>query len=70
MEGQFPPNFGQKRKGSAAANAANATIPPNTPNPFNTANTANITPATEHPEWCEHFALTARLTDLPGQSGV
>ena len=53
-EGQFPANFGQRAK----ANTTTAT------------NTSTNNPAPTNNSTCEHFVLSARPTDTPGQSGV
>ena len=63
-EGQFPPGFGQRSK----ANAANTTN--STPNP--PTNTNTLTPSTDKSvnSTTEHYALSALITNTPGQSGV
>ena len=62
-EGQFPPGFGQRSK----ANAANTTT--STPN---TSNTNTLTPSMDKSvnSTTEHYALSALITNTPGQSGV
>jgi hypothetical protein len=54
-DGQFPPNFGQRNRANAAATATG------------TSTTGNPPTATNQPE---HFVLSARNLDTPGQSGV
>ena len=62
-EGQFPPGFGQRSKANAA-NTTNSTS--------NAPNTTPSTPSTDKPanSTTEHYALSAFITDTPGQSGV
>ena len=60
-EGQFPPNFGQRAR-------ANAVVP--TPGQTS-ANVATVTTTpSQTSNQTQHFVLSARVTDNPGQSGV
>src|ERR1700678_2219223 len=56
-EGQFPPNFGQRSKANSASTTTHAAAVPSTT-------------ATTIPDKVEHFALSARIPNTPGQSGI
>ena len=62
-EGQFPPGFGQRSKANTANTTNSMSNAPNTtPSTTSTDKPANST--------TEHYALSAFITDTPGQSGV
>ena len=58
-EGQFPPGFGQRNRANIAAATTTTTTTPTT--------TTIPAPATQQPE---HFVLSARIPNTPGESGV
>jgi hypothetical protein len=64
-EGQFPPNFGQRAKANAANTTATTTNPTTA-----TSITANLTTANSTTGQTECFALSVRIPNTPGQSGV